>query len=195
MTGLDIAEGLVERAAQMDAEAGVSIEYVVAPAETTGLPDREFDVVGAATTWHWFKKGDIEREVHRLLRPGGRLVIVWFSWIPLPGNLVEATERLIVAHNPQWSLGGSLGIYPAVTRELTIAAFTDMETFSFDTHVPYSHEAWRGRVRASAGVGASLPPDGVACFDSELRDLLLRDFPEEPLRVLHRTFAIICGAA
>src|SRR5918996_1531463 len=32
----------------------------------------------------------------------------------------------------------------------------------FDLEVPYSHEAWRGRIRASAGVGASLSPEGVA---------------------------------
>ncbi len=195
VTGLDMAEGLVEHAAQMDAEAGVSIEYVVAPAEATGLPDDTFDVVGAATAWHWFKKGDVEREIRRLLKPDGRLALVWFSWMPQPGNVVEATERLIVAHNPQWLLGGTLGIYPAVTRDLANAGFTDIETFSFDTYVPYSHEAWRGRVRASAGVGASLPTDGVARFDGDLRELLQRDFPEDPLRVLHRTFAVICGAA
>ena len=112
VTGLDVADGLVERAAQMDAEAGVSIEYVVAPAEATGLPDDSFDVVGAATAWHWFKKGDVEREIRRLLRRDGRLVLVWFSWMPLPGNVVETTERLIVAHNPAVVAGRQPGHLP-----------------------------------------------------------------------------------
>ena len=31
----------------------------------------------------------------RLLKPGGRLVIAHFDWLPLPGTVVEATERLI----------------------------------------------------------------------------------------------------
>jgi hypothetical protein len=72
-----------------------------------------------------------------------------------------------------------------------LAGFSRLETFSFDLDVPYSHEAWRGRIRASAGVGASLSPDGVAAFDGELQALLAEKFPQEPLAVLHRVFAAI----
>ena len=39
-------------------------------------------------------------EARRLLAPSGRLVIAHFDWLPLPGNVVEATEALIKAHNP-----------------------------------------------------------------------------------------------
>jgi hypothetical protein len=42
---------------------------------------------------------------------------------------------------------------------------------------------------ASSGVAASLPP-GVERFDTEHRELLLRDFPDEPLLVPHRVFAV-----
>lgn len=69
--------------------------------------------------------------------------------------------------------------------------FSDIETFSFDVRVPYHHEARRGRIRASAGVSASLPPEQVQTFDAELRNLLRERFPEDPVRYLQRVFAVI----
>jgi hypothetical protein len=43
---------------------------------------------------------------------GGRtIVICHFDWLPLPGNVVEATEQRILAHNPGWGLAGENGTY------------------------------------------------------------------------------------
>ena len=77
-------------------------------------------------------------------------------------------------------------MYPLWTLDVAEAGFDRLETFSFDVKVPYSHDAWRGRIRASAGVAASLPPDAVAAFDLELAALLEQDFPGQPLGVPHR---------
>ena len=130
-------------------------------------------------------------EVRRILRPGGRLVICSSDWIPLPGNVPEVTERLLEKHNPAWDLGGGRGIHSRQLLDAQLAGFENLESFSFDFDAPYSHEAWRGRMRASAGVAASLPPAGVAAFDAELAKTLAERFPKEPLRVLHRVFAVI----
>lgn len=130
----------------------------------------------------------------RLLVAGGRLVIAHFDWIPLPGNVVEATERLIERHNPSWNLGGGTGLYPAWLSDVAIAGFVDVETLSFDLRVLYTHEAWRGRIRASAGVAASLGPDQAQSFDEDLEKLLQNHFPEDPLQVPHRVFAVVCKA-
>ena len=75
-----------------------------------------------------------------------------------------------------------------------MAGFEALETFSFDEAVTYCHEAWRGRVRASAGVGASLPPAGVAKFDSALAALLAERFPDDPQAVPHRVFCLTARA-
>jgi len=122
-------------------------------------------------------------------------VIAHFDWIPLPGNVADLTEKLIEKHNPKWKLGGSLGIHPRCLADMALSGFRRLETFSFDLDVAYSHEAWRGRIRASAGVGASLSPEGVIVFDRELQALLAEKFPQEPLAVLHRVFAAIGKAA
>ena len=55
--------------------------------------------------------------------------------------------------------------------------------------VPFSHADWRGRIRASAGIRASLPPEAVERFDIELAAVLAERFPDEPLAVPHRVWA------
>lgn len=85
-----------------------------------------------------------------------------------------------------------MGLYPAWLTDVAIAGFVEVETFSFDVRVPYTHESWRGRIRASAGVAASLGPGQVRGFDQDLERLLQNHFPEDPLRVPHRVFALVC---
>jgi hypothetical protein len=121
-------------------------------------------------------------------------VIAHFDWIPLAGNLVAATEDLIRAHNPDWAFGGGTGLHADWLADATGAGFEQIETFSFDAAVAYSHEAWRGRIRASAGVGASLPPARVAAFDEALAALLAERFPDDPQAVPHRVFCLTARA-
>ena len=48
-----------------------------------------------------------------------------------------------------------------------------------------------GRIRASAGVGASMSTEQVNIFDTELAELLAKNFSSEPLSVPHRVFALM----
>jgi SAM-dependent methyltransferase len=191
VAGLDRSSALTEQAARLDREVGVRVRYVEAPAEATGLGDSSFDLVTAGQCWHWFDRARAAEEARRVLVPDGRLVIAHFDWIPLPGNIARVTEELIERFNPAWKAGNGLGIYPTWLRDMGMAGFSGIETFSFDLDAVYSHEAWRGRVRASAGVGATLPPEKVREFDEQLRIVLAERFPAEPLAVLHRVWAAV----
>jgi SAM-dependent methyltransferase len=148
-------------------------------------------VVSAGQCWHWFDAPKAAAEVRRLLRPQGHAVIAHFDWVPLPGNVAAATEDLITARNPAWTMGGGTGLHPRWLADLATAGFTGIETFSFDRDVPYTPEAWTGRIRASAGVGASLGPQEVAEFSAELSALLRERFPGDVLHIPHRTWAVV----
>ena len=118
-------------------------------------------------------------------------MIAHFDWLPLQGSVVEATEALILKHNPKWRGSGGNGVYPFWFSDLASAGFVALESLTFDLDQPYTHEAWRGRIRASAGVAASLDADAVARFDSEHALLLQEQFPQDLLRAPHRIFALI----
>ena len=189
--GLDPAEPLLAMAQEIDRAEGVQVEYRIGRAEDTGLPGGSFDIVAAGQCWHWFNRLPAAMEAARLLRPGGQILITHFDWIPLPGNMVRATEELIERHNPDWRMGGGLGLYPEWLRDLGKANYRFIETFSYDLDVPYTPEAWRGRIRASAGVGGTLPPAVVEQFDTELAAVLAQNYPAAVLQVPHRVFAVI----
>jgi len=191
VTGLDRSTAMMEEAARLDREAGVIVEYVEATAEETGLDSASCQLITAGQCWHWFDRAKAAAEAMRMLAPGGAIVIAHFDWIPLPGNMIDATEKLIEKFNPSWTLGGGVGIHPWWLKDLAVAGFKNLETFSFDLDVPYTHEAWRGRIRASAGVGATMAPVKLAEFDGELARILKERWPAEPMPVLHRTWAAV----
>jgi hypothetical protein len=123
------------------------------------------------------------------------LVIANFEWIALSGSVVESTAEFTMKHNLGWELDGSTGIYPRWQRDVAVAGFTNIETFSFAVPVAYNHEAWRARIRASADVGGTFAPARVDAFDREFAALFERRFPTDPMAVHHRAFALVCRAA
>lgn len=191
VTGLDKSAPMLAGANRLAQQEGLQIEWQQASAESTGLPSQSFDFVSAGQCWHWFDASATATEVARLLRPGGQLLVAQFDWLPLRGNLVEAVEQLILRYSPSWHLGGATGVNPERFRQLGEAGYRELRSFSFDVAVPYRTQDWRGRIRASAGVGGSLDAERVAAFDAEHAQLLAECFPGEVLHIPHRVFAIL----
>lgn len=191
--GIDPDERLLQQARRLDAATCVAVEYKVGTAEQMPLADASADIVTAGQCWHWFAGPQAAAEFARIVEPGGHVVVAHFDWLPWPGNVVEATERLIMQFNPRWHFGGGNGFHPESVPHLYAAGFRDFESFSYDLDVPYTPAAWRGRIRASAGVGASLAPAAVEAFD-QAHARVLASFPGETLQVPHRVFAIVATA-
>ncbi len=189
--GIDTAESMLEQARRLDREEGLAVDYRLTRAEDTGLASGTFLIVAAGQCWHWFERPCATAEAFRLLAPGGHLVIAYLDWLPLRDSVVEITESLILKHNPGWQMAGGTGMHPEHLPGLSEGGFRGIETFSVDIDIPYTHEAWRGRIRASAGVAASLAEDAVARFDQEHAAILKSRFPMEPLQVPHRVWAAV----
>src|SRR5690606_1245780 len=98
---------------------------------------------------------------------------------------------LIRTYSPDWLLGRGTGLYPQWLADMSGAGFGGIETASFDVAQPYSHEGWRGRIRASAPVKASLDAVATARFDADLAALLAERSPQEPLLVPHRVWGAL----
>lgn len=191
VTGVDIAPEMISQARQADAAAGLDISYRVASAEDTALPADAWDVVCAGQCWHWLDRRRAMAEARRLLADGGAVAICYRDYLVRPGNVCAASEELVLAHNPGWAMAGWTGIPAGWSCELAAAGFSRIERFSFGITVPFSHEAWRGRMRTCNGVGASLPHASIAAFDADLARLLAGRFPREPLMVPHEISALV----
>jgi SAM-dependent methyltransferase len=191
VTAIDPDARMLAQGRLLNTEAGVVIDDQVGTAETLPFDDGVLDIVAAGQCWHWFDPPAAAREFARVTRAGGRVLIAHFDWLPLPGNVVEETEALIVAHNPAWRMGGGNGIHVESLPHLSAAGFGAFEVFAYDLDALYTPEAWRGRIRASAGVGASLSAEGVRVFDAALERLLAERFPGAVLAVPHRVCALI----
>jgi len=194
VVGVDPDSRMIAEAKRLDCQSKVHVTYVEAKAEATGLNHDTADVVTAGQCWHWFDQRLAISEAIRLLRSGGRLVVANFDWLPLAGNVVDATEDLIMRYNPAWQFSGGVGMYPQYLPVLSEAGLKNLATFSYDMDVPYTPEAWRGRIRASAGI-AALDGSSVSRFDMELAELLATRFPLSILPIPHRVFAIIADTA
>jgi SAM-dependent methyltransferase len=191
VTGVDIAPELLEEARRQDGAAGLEVTYRVAPAEDTGLAGAAWDVVCAGQCWHWFDRRRVITEARRLLGADGTVVVCNRDYVLLPGNVCTASEDLVLAYNPNWPMAGGFGVRPEWSDELAQEGFAHLETFGFDIAVPFTHDTWRGRMRSSNGVGASLPEADVAAFDADLARLLAERFPQEPLMIPHRIRALV----
>lgn len=70
------------------------IPALLGTAEHIPLPDRSVDAVLVAQAWHWFDPQRAAAEVARVLRPGGRLGLVWntrddrLGWVKEFGRIV-----------------------------------------------------------------------------------------------------------
>lgn len=77
VTGLDFAEPMLERARAKAAGGALAVEFVAGDAEQTFEPDASYDVlVTRHLVWTLEDPPAAFAEWHRILKPGGRLLIV-----------------------------------------------------------------------------------------------------------------------
>jgi SAM-dependent methyltransferase len=184
VTGIDIDATQIDVARQRAYESGLNIEYRLAPAEETGLPDRSFDIVSASQCWLYFDHTRASTEVSRLLCPGGTLVTAHLCWLPNEDEIARRSEELVLKYNSSWTGGGYDGKVSCSWTKME-RYFDIIDFFVFDSRIPFTQKSWRGRFRACRGVGASLSPEEVAAFDREHAKLLARTLPRD-FSVLHR---------
>lgn len=74
--GVDPASRMVEEARRKPVPPGARVAWVVAAAEKLPLPDESFDVAASSISMHhWVDLAAGLGELHRVLRPGGRIVL------------------------------------------------------------------------------------------------------------------------
>jgi SAM-dependent methyltransferase len=87
----------VEPLAEMRAAIGPPAQVVDGTAERMPLPTASADAVTVGQAFHWFDGDAALTEIHRVLRPGGALALVW-NRRPLEHPLHAAIEAILAPH-------------------------------------------------------------------------------------------------
>jgi len=173
----------VEPVAEMRAALPSSVQVLDGTAESIPLDDHSVDLVTVAQAFHWFDGDAALGEIHRVLRPGGRLALVWNRRIEdTPVNV--AIEALLAPYR---------GGVPTHRRDAWRPAFDRTRLFGpLEEHV-FANEQVLDADGVADRVGsisfiASLPDEERAQVVSAARALAA----DGPLTVPYRTQVQIC---
>ncbi len=196
VSGIDLANGQIEQAKQLSQKQNLEIDFQVSSAESLPFDDQTFDCVTANQCFMYFDFEKTLLEVKRVLKPDGVLMVSHFSWLPRIDEVARESEKLILKYNPKWTGADWDGIpwnfksnffkiFTNSNFEPNEYGLTHKVMFFFDVPVPFSKEKWRGRIRASRGIGASLAKEEVDRFDKE-HQVLLDNMTDDSFSILHR---------
>ena len=171
-TGIDLSESQIAEAIRLTAENDMKIRFIVAPAENTGLPDGTFDVITACQCFMYFDPAYVLPEILRLLKPDGRLLILFMGWLPFESEIARASEDLVLEYNPSWT-GGRYRRSEAKIPDWSKKYFKCVHCCTYDVGVSFTRESWHGRIIACRGVGAfSLSQDTIEAFKEKHWELM-----------------------
>lgn len=87
-----------------------AVEALAGTAESIPLPDGSVDAITAAQAYHWFDAERALPEMHRVLRPGGGVALLWNEW-DADDPLMRALDAVVDRLRPDW-LGAHDGAHP-----------------------------------------------------------------------------------
>ena len=182
----DVSDGQIEQARRLAQQQGLAIDFRCAPAEEAVFPANSFDGATASQCWLYFDAVRVLAALRAQVRPGGWLLTSHFSWLPRVDPIARASEALVLQFNPAWSAADWSGQVPAEPAWARAADLRVRARFVYDQPIAFTHDSWRGRMRACRGVAAALPQPQVEAFDRAHARLLRELAPEGRFAVLHR---------
>ncbi len=168
-TGTDLSENQIEQARALS--TGMEIDYYARAAEDLDFPAQSFDVITACQCFPYFDHARLAPKLYRLLKPGGRFLVLYMAWLPFEDKIALESEKLVLKYSPKWSGAGETMHpieLPACYREYFELAYSE----EFPLRVHFTRESWNGRMKACRGVGASLAPREIAAWEEEHLKLL-----------------------
>lgn len=180
-TGTDISENQIEQAKLLS--SGMEIDYYALAAEKIEFPAESFDVITACQCFWYFHHQQIMPNFYRMLKPDGRILILYMAWLPFEDEIAGASEKLVLRYSPTWSGAGET-VHPIAIPACYDDKFELVFHEEYPLKVRFTRESWNGRMKACRGVGASLAEEELAAWEREHRALLSEIAPAE-FDILH----------
>ena len=151
--------------------------------DNTTLPDASVDFVVAAQAFHWFDPEKTRTEFHRILRPGGHIVLIWNErQLDTTPFLVEY-ESFLLKYAYDYGRVRHENIHD---EELRAFFQTDYGSATFPNIQIFDFEGLKGRMLSAS----YMPNESDAVFPEmieELRILFAKHAENGRIRVLYDT--------
>ena len=137
-------------------------------AESTGLPDQSVDFIVCAQAFHWFDQSAAQIEFRRILRPGGRVILIWNSRLTHGTPFREEYNQLLHTYGTDYQKVNHKNI--SQTMLLSFFKEGSMHEMRFRMSQEFDFEGLKGRLLSSS----YSPAPGHANYDpmiSALRNL------------------------
>jgi len=125
-----------------------NFEAVPGSAESTGLPDQSVDFVVCAQSFHWFDREAAKREFRRILKPGGKVVILWYTRRTKGHPAVEDYERLLQTYAIDYQKVSHRNVTPSML--LSFFKEGTMRERRFGMRLEYDFDGLKGFVLSSS---------------------------------------------
>lgn len=180
-TGTDISKNQINQAKILS--QGMDIDYFAMPAENIEFPENSFDVITACQCFWYFHHEQMMPKLLHILKPGGRILVLYMAWLPFEDKIAGASEELVLKYSPAWSGAGET-VHPIYIPDCYQEHFQLVSHEEYLLKVPFTRESWNGRMKACRGIGASLKEEEIALWEQEHLKLLAEIAPAE-FQVLH----------
>lgn len=157
------------------------------------LPDASVDAVVCAQAFHWFATPEALDEILRVLKPGGKLGLVWnlrdasVPWVARLDAIVNEAE----GDTPRYYTGAWRRVFPH-------AGLTPLQETQFSQeHTGTPEDVLFNRVRSTSFI-AALPPQARQGIDDAIRALIASEPAlrgRERIGVPYRTAAFVAQKA
>lgn len=180
-TGTDISENQIKQAKLLS--NGKDIAYYTVATEDIHFRDESFDVITACQCFFYFDHEKTSLNFFRMLKPGGRILVLYMAWLPHEDKIAKASEELVLKYSPTWSGAGET-MHPVLIPDCYREKFEIVYQEEYPLKVHFTRETWNGRIKACRGVGASLTEEEISRWEQEHTKLLSETAPAE-FDILH----------
>jgi len=132
-----------------------NVQFLPGAAEATGLADASVNLITSFQAFHWFEPVASLTEFHRILKPGGRLALVWNDR-DQSDSFTEAYGQIIRAFGRSHPASRRSELVQPLATLSASGLFTDTYLLEFPYRQVLDFDALIGRVRSSS----YLPLDG-----------------------------------
>lgn len=122
---------------------------VTAPAEQTGLPAQSVDLVLCAQAFHWFDQQACKKEFQRILKPEGKVLLVWNDRRTPDQGFLRSYEDFLRLCGTDYKEVNHRNVQDKNVFT-TFFGHSDFEEARFDNHQDFNFEGLKGRVLSSS---------------------------------------------